>query len=93
MGGTLGLNRHAKRQDANAKELVTLARKLGMKVYYINTPVDLLVRYKNQWFPTEIKYKDGTFTAQQLEFAADCALSQATMWTWYTTDDVLNCAK
>lgn len=81
--------RRAAKQDRNAKELVAHARDIhGMDVIYINEPVDLLVGHKGKWTPTEIKFEDGPFTAQQIEFMGQCNRANLPYWVWRTTDDI-----
>ena len=85
-------NRRTHRSDANSAELVKAARKLGMIVHLIGKPVDALVAVGGLWFPVELKNRKGKYTAAQVEFQTQCAEHHATMLTWRTVKDVVDCA-
>jgi hypothetical protein len=80
--------RRAAKQDKNAAELVEYARKQGMLVEYIGLPVDLLVGHKGNFYPVEIKGKEGTYTAEQQRFMCKCKLHALPFTTWRTTGDI-----
>ena len=85
--------RRAAKVDANAAELIELARKLGMQVEIVKEPVDAFVAIGGKWFALELKNPKGRnkFTDQQLDFIDRCAISGAPMLTWRTCEDVMAC--
>jgi hypothetical protein len=63
----MGLNRYAKKRDANEAEIVAALREAGFWVALIDQPVDLLVGHTG--YPTvvlmEVKVLDGALNASQ----------------------------
>lgn len=51
--------RHAARVDGNQAEIVAALRAAGASVWIIGLPVDLLVGYRGQTLPMEIKTLTG----------------------------------
>ncbi len=84
--------RRAARRDANSRHLINVAEKLGMLVFDIGLPVDLLVCIHGVWFAVEIKAGKGRYTPKQLNFMADCIEHSAPFLTWRTEQDVIECA-
>jgi hypothetical protein len=80
------------RSDANSAALVKVARKLGMLVYHIGRPVDLLV-FRGVWYPVETKGERGVYTEDQRQFLGECVNRCAPMLTWRTTQDVIDFAE
>jgi hypothetical protein len=66
------LNRYAKRRDENEPPIVKALRKAGVKVWYLDRPLDLLTGYKKEFRFLEVK-KDSKedFTDDQAEFFED----------------------
>lgn len=81
--------RRIHRSDANRAELVAFARACGITVFDIGRPVDLLVIIRGEWFPVELKSKDGKYTDAQKEFIKTCDANNAPVLTWRTTDDIV----
>ena len=72
----MGLNRHAKRRDANEPEIRKALHKVGVMTWPLDTPVDLLCGTKEMFFLLEVK--DGSkipsqraLTASQEDFFRD----------------------
>jgi hypothetical protein len=63
--------RRAAKIDSNHTEIVRALRKLGIAVYNIKKPVDLLVCYQGVTSVMEIKGTDGRLTKDQVEFIAE----------------------
>lgn len=79
------------RSDANASPLLKFARKLGLLVSVIETPVDWLVWDGcSQWQIVEIKSHRGTYTDAQKTFLANCAGRGAPVLTWRCEQDILD---
>lgn len=51
----MSLHRYAKRTDATQKAIVAALRAIGVKVWIISKPVDLLTLYRGRWQPIECK--------------------------------------
>ena len=84
--------RRVHRADANATALVELARKLGILVYPIGRPVDLLVFVGGKWYPCEVKALKGKYTEWQAEFFTETLDKRAPILTWRTEADVISAA-
>jgi hypothetical protein len=50
--------RHARRVDANQGEIVRELEQLGVRVWAIGRPCDLLTRFRGLWLPLEVKPLD-----------------------------------
>lgn len=68
--------KHAKRVDANQQEIVQALRAIGVSVWVIGEPVDLMIGYRGRSGALEVK--DGSrppserkLTAQQVDFFRD----------------------
>lgn len=55
----MSLNRYAARADANRDQIVIALRAAGASVYDLRRPVDLLVGFRGQTLPMEIKRPPG----------------------------------
>ena len=71
------LARHAKRRDANEREVIEALEACGAYVHTLDLPCDLLVGFKSRWWLLEVK--DGNkppyervMTHGQLAFRNDC---------------------
>ncbi len=62
--------RHAARTDDNQAEIVKALRSIGVQVYYIKKPLDLLCAYRGRNVLIEVKDQDGRLTKDQVEFIA-----------------------
>lgn len=62
--------RHAARTDDNQPEIVKALRKVGVQVYYIKKPLDLLCALGKRNVLIEVKDEDGRLTKEQVEFIA-----------------------
>lgn len=82
--------RRVHRADANGAEIVEAARKAGAFVVQIGRPTDLLVGINGLWLPAETKAAKGTYTEDQREFKALCAVYQLPMLTWRSPFDALS---
>jgi hypothetical protein len=60
------------RRDLNATEIIDALRQMGVYVYALGRPTDLLVGISGLWFPVEIKAEKGQYTPDQIEFRKDC---------------------
>src|ERR1041385_6430601 len=72
-GGVSAAVRHAARTDDNQPAIIEALRKIGVKVYYIKKPVDLLCSRPNdngRQVLIECKDPDGRLTKEQVEFIA-----------------------
>lgn len=49
-------------------------RRVGIKVYVIGHPYDLLMRWSKRWWIVEVKYDDGGFTPSQVKDMAELAV-------------------
>ena len=60
----VGQNR---KRDANEKAIVQALERVGATVFRLSEPgcPDLLVGWRGQWFPLEVKAADGTLTPLQ----------------------------
>jgi hypothetical protein len=74
------MRRYAMRVDDTQREIVNGLRKLGVGVWIVGRPVDLLLFYKRRWQPMEIKtthYKRPD-QAEQNQFCADYEIPRVT---------------
>lgn len=51
----MSFNRGKTRPDLNQSEIVGALRAIGVKVWIIGSPVDLLTLYRGRWLPIEVK--------------------------------------
>ena len=64
----MSINRYAARVDGPQAEIVAALRKMGVKVWVIKQPVDLLTRWAGLWLPLEIKRdKKAKFSSTKQE--------------------------
>jgi hypothetical protein len=93
----MSIKRWNARRDANEAELVAAARKVGIKVWPLDTPCDLLVAWNGKLYAVEVKLpegpkgglKDKTLTYDQKIFASDLQDQDCELIVWRTVDDVL----
>ena len=62
--------RHAARTDKNQPEIMDALRKVGVQVYHLKRPFDLLICVQGRTELLECKTADGRFTKGQLDFLA-----------------------
>jgi hypothetical protein len=86
----VSIHRYAAKRDENEPELISTAERLGAKVWRLSTPCDLLVLFKGQWFPVEIKSGSGRLTEPQRIFVTEADLRGGKVLVWRTTEDVLD---
>jgi hypothetical protein len=69
------IRRYAKRTDATQKAIVEALRKVGVKVWIISEPCDLLTLYRGVWRPIECKpvKRKRNDQEKQTEFLKDTA--------------------
>ena len=66
------LNRYAKRRDDNEAEIVLALRKAGVRVFYLDQPVDLLIAHQGEFKFLEVKSDSKEhFTEAQAAFFED----------------------
>jgi hypothetical protein len=63
--------RRAARIDSTHTEIVRTLRQLGVAVYNVKKPVDLIVYYRGVTSLVEVKGTDGRLTKAQVEFIAE----------------------
>ena len=85
----MGLNRFAKRRDANEKPLLAAAKQLGAKLWPLDTPCDHLMLWRTRWYPVEIKVKTGRLTENQEEFHEEADAAGGEILLWRTIEDVV----
>lgn len=54
----MSLRRYAKKVDATQKAIVEALRQVGVQVWVISQPCDLLTLYRKRWLPLECKPED-----------------------------------
>jgi hypothetical protein len=93
MSGPLRHNRNTR--DANERELVQTAERLGA-CWREAPPLDGLcwVPRLGKWMPVEIKLPEreglsGEYTPAQRQFLAWCERNHAPHWVWRTIQDVM----
>ncbi len=79
-------HRELHRSDRNAALLYDLARKLGMTIDLIQTPVDALGSYQGETFVVEVKDGPGKLRASQVAFLERF---KGTAYIWRTPQDVM----
>ena len=62
--------RRAARIDSTAKDLTTLARRLGADVMLVNGTVDALIHFRGRVHVVDFKSKGGTLTPDQAKWVA-----------------------
>jgi hypothetical protein len=67
------IRRYAKKVDATQKAIVEALRAIGVKVWIISEPCDLLTLYRNRWLPIECKpvKRKRNDQEKQTEFLTD----------------------
>jgi len=63
--------RRAARADSNQSEVVRNLRLLGVAVYNIKKPVDLVVCFRGETSLVEVKGTDGRLTEDQIKFISE----------------------
>lgn len=61
----MGLNRYAKRRDANEPEIIKALEKIGCSILQVD-PVDLIVGYRGKNFLLEVKTVKGKLEPSQV---------------------------
>lgn len=87
--------RYAARRDNNEPELVTLATRLGWRLWKMHEPVDWLGLRRGKWHVIEIKNPDceghaDEYTPQQRIFLRDVHNCGGRVLVWRTIDDVVS---
>lgn len=67
----MSLLRYDAKRDSNEKEIVNTLEKMGLSVYRLDKPLDLLVGYNKRNFLVEVKSGTGTLTEPQKDFIKD----------------------
>lgn len=77
--------RYAQRRDSNEPDIVSAAKRIGLKVFYTSELGDLVVQFGDRTELWEVKTEVGKLTTNQLK------MRQAGLkaWTIRTVDDVL----
>lgn len=71
----MSLNRFAKRKDETQAEIVKALRKVGVKVWILDTPCDLLTYWAGLWLPLEVKTSGKSrLTEDQEKMRKECGL-------------------
>jgi len=70
MGYGNGPPRYAKKRDANEQEIVRALRQMGVDVYLLDRPLDLLIEFRGEWIVMEVKTEEGTMTQDQKDLFA-----------------------
>lgn len=55
----MSLNRYAKKRDASEQPIISALEKVGAQVFQLDYPVDLLIRFRQQWHLLEVKTPHG----------------------------------
>lgn len=55
----MSLSRIAKKRDANEPEIVEALESIGVRVWRLDRPCDLLTLYRGIWRPLEVKMPDS----------------------------------
>ena len=84
----MSINRYNPKRDANEPEIVEYFKKRGLSVERLNTPLDLLIGYKNHNYLVEVKMPKKNLNANQEKFVAGWAgqhviirsVGQARVW-------------
>jgi len=84
----MSINRYNPKRDANEPEIVEYFKKRGLSVERLNTPLDLLIGYKNHNYLVEVKMPKKSLNANQEKFVANWAgqyviirsVGQAAVW-------------
>ena len=61
----MGLNRYAKRKDANQDLIVKALEQVGAEVWVLDRPCDLAVWFRQGWYMFETKTPHGRYTPLQ----------------------------
>ena len=51
----MSLNRYAKKRDIAEKGIISALEAVGVEVWILDKPVDLLTLFRGRWLPMEIK--------------------------------------
>lgn len=54
-----GMRLYAKKVDSNQPEIVEALRRVGVSVWVIGEPCDLLTRFRGRWQPLEVKRENA----------------------------------
>ena len=64
----VSLARFAKRRDAAERDIVAALEQVGVRVYRLDQPADLLCWYRNNWHVLEVKSRKRNDQPKQDEF-------------------------
>lgn len=64
----MGLSRYANRRDANEPEIIQALEAIGVSVYPMDRPLDLLCGYRGKNILIEVKVPGGKLTPAQSRF-------------------------
>lgn len=81
--------RWQQQRDANERELVRVARKVGAWMIRSDAPADWWCGWRGRWYPVEIKTATGKLTAAQQKFHDEATYRSMPVWIWRATDDVI----
>jgi len=65
----MSINRYNAKRDANEPEIIEVFEKMGISVFRLNRPVDLLLGYNGFNYLVEVKIPGEILNKNQVEFA------------------------
>lgn len=90
----MGLNRYARRIDANQPEVVSGLRAMGAAVWVLATPADILVGARGRFVTGEIK--DGAkppskrqLTPEEAAYAGTCERMGLPHFVWLSLEEAI----
>lgn len=89
----MSLNRFAARRDANEKELLDTARKLGWWLVFVGFPVDYVGCFRQRLHFIELKTPKGKYTPAQILFLEEAKTHGITVLTWRDHGDIVESSK
>lgn len=84
----MSLNRYAKRRDKNERELIDVARAMGVLVKQA-PPLDLWAYIGGKWVPVEVKDGNAKLTEAEQRFIDECHAKNAPYRIWREVDDIV----
>ena len=84
----VGYKRTAARRDNNEREIISALERIAV-VFPIDSPADLLVRFRHKWFVIEIKAEKGQLTPAQVDARTRLAASPGSIPVVRTVEEAL----
>lgn len=77
------------KRDSNEKSIVEALEAIGVKVWRLDWPVDLLLMWRGKVYVAEIKMPDGDFEPGQKTFIREAGYAGCKVHVWRSVEEAL----